>query len=99
MSASLRGTNTHWLFKYQKEWLRWDLIAGLITAAVGIPKAMAHATIAGLPVQVGLYTVLVPMAIYAVVGTSRPLSMSTHHETGHPGGGRNRLRKDLSWTP
>jgi SulP family sulfate permease len=66
-----------WLFGYQKEWLRWDLIAGLITAAVVIPKAMAYATIAGLPVQVGLYTVLVPMAIYALIGTSRPLSMST----------------------
>src|SRR5262249_24313985 len=66
-----------WLFGYQKEWLRSDLIASLITAAVVIPKAMANATIAGLPVQVGLYTVLVPMAIYAVVGTSRPLSLST----------------------
>src|SRR5215510_5236036 len=66
-----------WFFGYQKDWLRWDLIAGLITAAVVIPKAMAYATIAGLPVQVGLYTVLVPMVIYAVVGTSRPLSMST----------------------
>src|SRR5215510_3609130 len=66
-----------WFFGYQKDWLRWDLIAGLITAAVVIPKAMAYATIAGLPVQVGLYTVLVPMAIYAVVGTSRPLSLST----------------------
>src|SRR5215467_4007832 len=66
-----------WFFGYQKEWLRWDLIAGLITAAVVIPKAMAYATIAGLPVQVGLYTVLVPMVIYAVLGTSRPLSVST----------------------
>src|SRR5215467_11383003 len=66
-----------WIFDYQKDWLQYDLIAGLITAAVVIPKAMAYATIAGLPVQVGLYTVLVPMAIYAVVGTSRPLSVST----------------------
>src|SRR5215813_11956511 len=66
-----------WFFGYQKDWLRCDLIAGVITAAVVIPKAMAYATIAGLPVQVGLYTVLVPMAIYAVVGTSRPLSVST----------------------
>jgi sulfate permease, SulP family len=66
-----------WVFGYQKEWLRWDLIAGLIAAAVVIPKAMAYATIAGLPVQVGLYTVLVPMAIYALIGTSRPLSVST----------------------
>jgi high affinity sulfate transporter 1 len=38
---------------------------------------MAYATIAGLPVQVGLYTALVPMVIYAVLGTSRPLSVST----------------------
>ena len=43
-----------WLFSYQKEWLRPDIIAGLTTAAVVIPKAMAYATIAGLPVQVGL---------------------------------------------
>ena len=38
---------------------------------------MAYATVAGLPVQVGLYTVLVPMVIYAILGTSRPLSVST----------------------
>ena len=66
-----------WLFSYQKEWFQPDLIAGFTAAAVVIPKAMAYATIAGLPVQVGLYTVLVPMAIYAVMGTSRPLSVST----------------------
>ena len=77
MNASSRRTNTHWLFGYQWEWLRWDLMAGLVTAAVVIPKAMAYATIAGLPVQVGLYTVAVPMAIYAFFGTSRPLSVST----------------------
>jgi SulP family sulfate permease len=66
-----------WLFSYQKEWLRPDIIAGLTTAAVVIPKAMAYATIAGLPVQVGLYTAVVPLAIYAVLGSSRPLSVST----------------------
>jgi MFS superfamily sulfate permease-like transporter len=44
MNAALRRTKTHWLFDYQKEWLRWDLMAGLITAAVVIPKAMAYAT-------------------------------------------------------
>jgi SulP family sulfate permease len=62
---------------YKKEWLTSDVIAGLITAAVVIPKAMAYATIAGLPVQVGLYTAFLPMVIYAVLGTSRPLSVST----------------------
>ena len=38
---------------------------------------MAYATIAGLPIQVGLYTAIVPMAVYAALGTSRPLSVST----------------------
>jgi high affinity sulfate transporter 1 len=52
-------------------------MAGLITAAVIIPKAMAYATVAGLPVQVGLYTAFLPMLIYAALGTSRPLSVST----------------------
>ena len=65
------------LHGYQREWLRPDLIAGLTAAAVVIPKAMAYATIAGLPVQVGLYTALVPMVVYALLGTSRPLSVST----------------------
>ena len=62
---------------YPKDWIRPDLIAGLTTAAVVIPKAMAYATIAGLPVQVGLYTAFVPMVVYAILGTSRPLSVST----------------------
>ncbi|MGE5153075.1 MAG: SulP family inorganic anion transporter, partial [Bdellovibrio bacteriovorus] len=62
---------------YQKDWLRLDLVAGLTTAAVVVPKAMAYATVAGLPVEVGLYTAFVPMVIYAILGTSRPLSVST----------------------
>ena len=49
----------------------------MTTAAVVIPKSMAYATIAGLPIQVGLYTAFVPMVIYAVLGTSRPMSVST----------------------
>ncbi len=62
---------------YEKEWLRFDALAGLTTAAVVIPKSMAYATIAGLPVQAGLYVALVPMFVYAVLGSSRPLSVST----------------------
>ncbi len=66
-----------WLPGYQREWWRPDLVAGLTAAAVVIPKAMAYATIANLPVEVGLYTAFVPLVIYAVLGTSRPLSTST----------------------
>jgi SulP family sulfate permease len=66
-----------WIASYKKEWLRPDLIAGLTTSAVVIPKAMAFATIAGLPVQIGMYTAFLPMVIYAALGTSRVLSVST----------------------
>src|SRR5882672_8450563 len=75
--ASSRLALLDWLPAYRKEWLRFDLVAGLTTAAVVIPKAMAYATIAGLPIQVGLYTAFVPLIIYAVLGTSRPLSVTT----------------------
>ncbi len=66
-----------WLAGYRKAWLRPDVIAGLTAAAVVIPKAMAYATIAGLPVEIGLYTAFLPMLVYAVLGTSRVLSVST----------------------
>jgi MFS superfamily sulfate permease-like transporter len=66
-----------WLRTYDKNWLRGDLIAGLTAAAVVVPQAMAYAAIAGLPLAVGLYTALVPLVVYAVMGTSRPLSVTT----------------------
>src|ERR1700752_2459456 len=66
-----------WMRSYSGEWLRADVTAGLTASAVVIPKAMAYATIAGLPLQVGLYTALIPMVIYALLGTSRPLSVGT----------------------
>jgi len=72
-----RGELSAWLRHYQRAWLRPDVLAGLTSAAVVVPKSMAYATIAGLPVQVGLYTAFVPMVIYAILGTSRPLSVST----------------------
>ena len=57
--------------------LRLDVVAGLTAAAVVLPKAMAYATVAGLPVAVGLYTAFVPMLVYALLGSSRVLSVSS----------------------
>ena len=57
--------------------LRLDVVAGVTAAAVVLPKAMAYATVAGLPVAVGLYTAFLPMAIYALLGASRVLSVSS----------------------
>jgi len=85
-NASSLGTHTErrrnfgipeWLLAYRKDWLRPDIIAGLTAAAVVIPKSMAYTSVAGLPLQVGLYTAFLPMLIYAILGTSRVLSVST----------------------
>lgn len=66
-----------WISGYKKEWIKNDVTAGLITASIVIPKAMAFAIIAGLPLQIGLYTALIPLIIYAIFGTSRSLSVSS----------------------
>ena len=57
--------------------LRLDVVAGLTAAAIVIPKGMADATVAGLPVAVGLYTAFVPMMVYAVLGSSRVMNVGT----------------------
>lgn len=62
---------------YRRSWLRPDIVAGLSAGAVVIPQAMAYATIADLPVQIGLYTCMVPMVVYALLGGSRTASVST----------------------
>lgn len=66
-----------WLRGYERSWTRNDLLAGVTAAAIVVPKALAYATVANLPIQVGLYTCFVPMLVYALLGTSRPLSVST----------------------
>jgi high affinity sulfate transporter 1 len=63
--------------RLSKQWLRADVLAGLTAASVVLPKAIGYASLAGLPVQVGLYTAFVPMIVYALLGTSRVLSVST----------------------
>ncbi|MBK9387990.1 MAG: SulP family inorganic anion transporter [Planctomycetes bacterium] len=54
-----------------------DVLAGLSAATVVVPKAMAYATIASLPVAVGLYTACIPVVVYALLGTSQVLSVSS----------------------
>src|ERR1017187_4631429 len=52
-----------------------DLLAGLTLAALGIPEVLGYAKIAGMPVVTGLYTLLLPMAAFAVLGSSRHLAV------------------------
>jgi high affinity sulfate transporter 1 len=50
-----------------------DVIAGITLAALGIPEVMGYTTIAGMPVITGLYTILIPIAVFALLGSSRHL--------------------------
>src|SRR6516225_2221403 len=58
---------------YNRAWLGPDLLAGLSVAAVALPAAIAYPSIADLPVQVGLYAVILPAVGYALFGPSRQL--------------------------
>jgi high affinity sulfate transporter 1 len=58
---------------YQRRWLRPDLIAGVVLAAILVPQGMAYAELAGLPAVTGLYTTIACLVGYAVFGPSRVL--------------------------
>jgi SulP family sulfate permease len=58
-----------------------DLVAGISLAAVSIPVVLGYAEIAGMPVVTGLYTLLLPMAVFAVLGSSRHLVVAADSAT------------------
>ena len=58
---------------YQRSWLRADLVAGAVLAAILVPQGMAYAELAGLPAVTGLYTTIACLLGYAVFGPSRVL--------------------------
>lgn len=62
-----------WLPVYDRGWLTADAIAGLTVWGLIIPESMAYAGVAGLPPQFGLYTLVVSLLLYAILGTSRHL--------------------------
>lgn len=66
---------------YRRSWLRYDVLAGVTVAAYLIPQVMAYAEIAGLPPVVGLWAVLGPLVVYAVIGSSRQLSVGPESTT------------------
>ena len=61
------------LANYRREDFHHDLVAGLVLGVVTVPQAVAYAFLAGLPAQAGLYACLAPMAIHAVLGSTRQL--------------------------
>ena len=66
---------------YRRECLRGDVLAGVTVAAYLVPQVMAYATVAGLPPVVGLWAALAPLAVYALLGSSRQLSVGPESTT------------------
>ncbi|WP_020140582.1 SulP family inorganic anion transporter [Streptomyces sp. 351MFTsu5.1] len=86
------------LLRYRRAWLRGDVLAGLTVAAYLVPQVMAYAGVAGLPPVAGLWAILPALALYALFGSSRLLSVGPESTTalmtatvvaplaaGHPG--------------
>ncbi len=69
------------LAHYERGWLRGDVLAGVTVCAYLIPQVMAYAEIAGLPAVTGLWAMCAPLAVYAVVGPSRQLSVGPESTT------------------
>ena len=71
--VSLRG--------YQRPWLRTDIVAGLTLAAVAIPETMGYTSIAQTPIVTGLYRVIFPTVLFALLGFSRLLVVGADSAT------------------
>lgn len=63
-----------WSRRYDRAWLRGDVVAGLAVAALVVPKSLGYAGIAGVPIQHGLFAAAAGTILYAIFGTARQIS-------------------------
>ncbi|KAH8602580.1 putative sulfate permease 2 [Bisporella sp. PMI_857] len=66
---------THWITRYNAQWLAGDLVAGITVGAVVVPQGMAYAALAQLPVQYGLYTSFMGVMVYWFFATSKDITI------------------------
>ena len=66
---------TQWTRSYKRDFLRPDVVAGITVGAFTIPEAIAFVSLAGLPPQVGLYSAMIGLMVYMILGSSRQLSI------------------------
>jgi MFS superfamily sulfate permease-like transporter len=69
------------LRNYHRAWLASDLLAGVTLAAVAVPECMGYTKIAGTPVITGLYTMVLPLTAFALIGSSRHLVIGADSAT------------------
>lgn len=70
-----------WIRRYRREWLRWDLLAGVTVTAYLVPQVMAYAEVAGLPPATGLWAAAGATLGYALLGSSHVLSVGPESTT------------------
>jgi SulP family sulfate permease len=73
--------NVDTLVHYERRWLRDDVIAGITVAAYLIPQVMGYSQVAGLPAFTGLWAIMASLTVYAIIGTSRQLSVGPESTT------------------
>jgi MFS superfamily sulfate permease-like transporter len=76
-----------WLPRYERRWLRGDVLAGIAVTALVVPKNLGYAGIAGVPLQNGLYAAAAGAIIYALFCTSRQISTGTNSSLAAVAGG------------
>jgi high affinity sulfate transporter 1 len=69
------------LREYRRAWLARDVVAGVTVAAIAIPQSLGYASVAGLPVQTGLYCAILPPILFALVASSRQLVVGADSAT------------------
>ena len=77
--ASARG---YYSTRFRREWIGRDVVAGLVLASLLVPQGMAYAELAGLPAITGLYTSILCLVAYALVGPSRILVLGPDSSLG-----------------
>jgi high affinity sulfate transporter 1 len=81
MTAVVRRLLPGWLRGYRREWMSRDVVAGVTLAAVAIPECMGYTSIAQTPIATGLYTVIFPTIVFALLGSSKLLVVGADSAT------------------
>lgn len=77
----MRGLAPGWVHGYSRTWLRGDVLAGVTVTAYLVPQVMAYAELAGVPAQTGLWAAVGALTLYALLGSSRLLSVGPESTT------------------
>ena len=85
------------LSTYRRQWLVKDVVAGVVLTTLLVPQGMAYAELAGLPPITGLYTTILCLLGYAVVGPSRILVLGPDSSLRPAGTRRGRSHSRRSW--